>query len=157
MAGTAVIGLGNLLLGDEGVGVRIVSALAEAYDCASVDLYDLGTASFRLIHLLENRRKIVIVDCAFMGGAPGDVRRFTYEEARSVKILAHLSLHEGDPLAVVDLAGGLYPVLPEIIMFGVEPFSLEPAEGLSTLLERQLPGYLAAVAAECGLEQKDGA
>ncbi len=156
MAEKAVIGLGNPFVRDEGIGVRIVADLTSYYECSDIDVYDLGTASFRILHILENRKKIVIVDCALMGELPGTLRRFTFDQARSVKNLRHHSLHEGDLFEVMALAGTPQHEPPEIIIFGVEPADMELGEGLTPVLEARLTEYVAAVAAECGLSVRDG-
>ncbi len=156
MAKTAVIGLGNPYVADEGIGLRIVAALNETFDCADIDVYDLGTASFRIIHIVADRAKVVIIDCALMGEPPATLRRFTLEQARSVKNLRHHSLHEGDLFEVLALTAADGQALPEMVIFGIEPATLELGEGLSSPLANRLPEYAAAVAAECGLVRRDG-
>ena len=156
MPRTAVIGLGNPYVRDEGIGIRVVSSLAETYDCADVDVYDLGTASFRILHIIESREKIIIIDCALMGTEPGTIRRFTFDQARSVKVLRHHSLHEGDLFEVMALTGSGEDEQPDIVVFGVEPEDLALGEGLSSVLEKRLPDYLDAVARECGLRRREG-
>jgi hydrogenase maturation protease len=116
-----------------------------------VDLYDLGTASLRLLHIVDHCAKMVIVDCALMGMTPGTLRRFTFQEAKSAKTLPRHSLHEGDVFEVLALSSAQGQNLPEIVFFGVEPETMELKDSLSAELERRLPGYLSAVAVECGL------
>jgi hydrogenase maturation protease len=156
---TAVIGLGNPFVTDEGIGIRLVTELAKQYDCAGVDVFELGTASFRIIHLIRDRKKVVIVDCAVMGASPGHIRRFTFQQAKSIKNIKHHSLHEGDLFEIIELAAGEGHPLPEIVFFGVEPVRMELGEGLSPLLEKNIPAYLEKIAAECGLGRRtdDGA
>jgi hydrogenase maturation protease len=154
MNATAVVGLGNPFVADEGIGIRLVSELTKRFDCSALDVFDLGTASFRIVHIIENHKKVIIIDCALMGEKPGTIKRFTYEQAKSVKNLKHHSLHEGDLFEVIAIAAGEDKPLPEIIIYGVEPVTMDLVEGLSPLLEKQLSTYLSTVAQECGIEKQ---
>src|SRR4030042_2897768 len=62
-----VLGLGNPLMGDEGIGVYLVERLMESADeYPSVDFIDAGTGGLSILHHIEDRRKAIIIDCAFM-------------------------------------------------------------------------------------------
>jgi hydrogenase maturation protease len=96
-----VLGLGNPLMGDEGIGVYLVEQLSNlAAEYPSVDFLDAGTGGLSVLHYIEGRRKAVIIDCAFMDEAPGAIRRFTPDEVRSRKVPAHQSLHEADLMRI---------------------------------------------------------
>jgi hydrogenase maturation protease len=139
MGSVIVAGIGNLLLTDEGVGVRVVQALqARAEEFPEVEFLDLGAAGMALLHVLAGRRKAVIVDCAFMGETPGTIRRFTPEEARSVKRLTGFSLHEGDLLQVLELARALGQAPDEIVVLGIQPADVSPGCELSSVLQAKL-------------------
>ncbi len=144
-----IIGLGNPLLGDEGIGVALVRALAELYaDDPRVECLDLGTGGMAILHVLERRRKAVFLDCALMGEAPGTLRRFTPAEVRDCQSSSRCSLHEGNLLEVLALAGELQTLPRDIAIFGIEPLTLEPGLSLSTLLRQHFDDYLAAIRAE---------
>ena len=81
-----------------------------------------------LLHLIANRKKAIIIDCAKMGAKPGTIRRFTADEVQSVKKLSHFSLHEVDILQVINLSKQLGECPDEIVFFGIEPESLEPGQ-----------------------------
>ena len=109
---------------------------------------DLGTGGLAVLHALEGRRKVVFADCAFMGEAPGTMRRFTPEQVRSRKVRARRSLHEGDLLGTLELAERLGRCPGEVVIFGVEPASTEPHPGLSPVLEARVGEYVEHVVAE---------
>jgi hydrogenase maturation protease len=91
-----VLGLGNPLMGDEGIGVYLIERLADsAADYPSVDVLDAGTGGLSVLHCIEGRRKAIFIDCAFMDETPGTIRRFTPEEVRSRKVLASVSARGG--------------------------------------------------------------
>jgi hydrogenase maturation protease len=70
---TVVLGLGNILLGDEGVGVHVVEELRRAGGLPGVELVDGGTAGFRLLPYFDGARLVVVVDAAADGAPPGTV------------------------------------------------------------------------------------
>lgn len=72
---TLVLGLGNLLMGDEGVGVHVVRALARRVLPCGVECLDGGTGGFTLLGPLEDADHIVLVDAAADGHPPGTVTR----------------------------------------------------------------------------------
>jgi hydrogenase maturation protease len=70
---TVVLGLGNILLGDEGVGVRVVEELQRSGGLPGVELVDGGTAGFSLLPYFDGAGLVVIVDAAADGSPPGTV------------------------------------------------------------------------------------
>jgi hydrogenase maturation protease len=74
---TLVLGLGNVLMGDEGIGVYVVRALEQHTLPEGVECLDGGTGGFTLLEPLENADRIVLVDAAADGNPPGTVTRTT--------------------------------------------------------------------------------
>lgn len=146
---TVVLGLGNPLMRDEGIGVFLIQRLArwvERYP--SVEFIDAGTGGLSVLHLIEGRHRAVIVDCALMGEAPGTLKRFTPEDVRSTKVLAHQSLHETDLLRVIDMARELGQSPADIVLFGIQPAVVGPGQGLSPALMDRIDDYISIVARE---------
>jgi hydrogenase maturation protease len=143
---TIVLGLGNPLMGDEGIGVKVIEMLQSASgDFPGADFVDAGTGGMNLLHLLAGRKKAIIIDCAIMGEEPGTIKRFTPEEVRTVKKLAHLSLHEVDILKVIELARQLEECPDQITFFGIEPESIEQRMSLSSTLTQRLTEYVEVI------------
>jgi len=143
---TVVLGLGNPLMGDEGIGVYLVEELAKsAAQYPSVDFIDAGTGGLAVLHYIEGRRKAVIIDCAFMDEEPGVIRRFTPEEVRTRKVLAHQSLHEVDLMRTLDLARQLGQAPDEVVLFGVQPEQIEFGRGLSPTLAAKTNEYISSI------------
>ena len=144
-----LIGLGNPLMSDEGVGARLVAEIENR--CLAppgVEVLDLGTSGIGVLHAIAGRNKVLFVDCALMGEESGVMRRFTPEEAVSQKVQTGLSLHEGDLLQTLALARRLGECPSEIVIFGVEPASVAPGLELSSCLESRLDQYLEMLAKE---------
>ncbi|MDR3754396.1 MAG: hydrogenase maturation protease [Terracidiphilus sp.] len=74
---TLVLGLGNVIMGDEGVGVHVVRALEKHILPAGVECLDGGTGGFILLEPLENAGNIILIDAAADGNLPGTVTRTT--------------------------------------------------------------------------------
>jgi len=151
---TLVLGLGNPLMADEGIGTYLVQRLAELKDkFPNVDFIDAGTGGIAILHLIEDRPKIVIIDCARMGLQPGDIKRFTPEQAQSVKAMTHQSLHEADILGIIDMARRLGRCTGKIVIFGIEPELVQPAQQLSSVLTERIDYYIVEICAELTLNR----
>ena len=149
-----VAGLGNSLMSDEGVGAAVLAQLrAHGERFPQADFVDLGTSAMRALHAMAGRRKAVFVDCALMDEEPGTIRRFTPEQVRSQKALSGLSLHEGDLLNVIELSRALGECPEEIVIFGIQPQSIEPGEALSPALAARLEEYADLIAVELSGQQ----
>lgn len=136
-------------MSDEGIGGFIIESfagLADKYE--NVDFIDAGTGGISLLHLIANRRKAILVDCAYMGQEPGTIKRFVPEQVKSVKQLAHLSLHEVDVLKVIEMAKELDLCPQEIIIFGIEPATVEQNHELSKTIAARIDDYIAAISKE---------
>ncbi len=141
-----VIGLGNPLMSDEGIGIHLLQALsADAGRHPDADFVDAGTAGFKALHAIAGRRKAVFIDCAMMGEAPGTIRRFSPDEVRSRKALPRFSLHEGDLLDTLEISRKLGECPADVVIFGIEPVSMAPGQELSDLLRSRLGEYRATI------------
>jgi len=139
---TIIIGIGNPLMGDDGIGIRLVNDLAAEYAArADIEFADAGTSGMRVLHLLAGRKKAIIIDGALMHTEPGVIRRFTPDEVAVRNILACLDTHEGNLLKILDLSRRLGELPEEVIIFGIEPADLAPGERLSPTLSERLESY----------------
>ena len=146
---TVVLGLGNRLMSDEGVGSLIIERfLAEADRYPSVDFIDAGTGGMSILHYIAGRDKVLIVDCACMGTPPGTLKRFRPDEVKSVKKLTHQSLHEADVLKIIELAEKLGFAPQQIIIFGIEPECVKPGQKLTETLTARINDYITALSQE---------
>ena len=147
-----VLGLGNPLMSDEGIGGFLVGQLEKRTDeFAQAEFIDAGTGGMNLLYHLEDRKKVVIIDCAFMDAEPGTMKRFGPDEVVSVKKLAHLSLHEVDILKVIELAKRLGQCPEEIVIFGIEPESIEQKMELTKILADKIDDYIETIVRELTL------
>ncbi len=68
-----VLGIGNLLMGDEGVGIHVVNHLNENYDLGEVDILDGGTGGFHLLEYFQKYHQVLIIDATIDGQPPGTI------------------------------------------------------------------------------------
>jgi hydrogenase maturation protease len=144
VSGTVVLGLGNLLLGDEGVGVHAAQALL-AGEPLPAEVLDVGTAILDALPALEAARRIVVVDAVEAGGPPGSIYRFPLDQAQPQRALA--GLHGFDVTRALALAGADDSVR-EVVVLGVEPARIAWSLELSPAVADALPALLEAVRTE---------
>jgi len=136
---TLILGLGNPLLGDEGIGVRVGEELSGLELPAGVEVVEGGTAGLGLIGLMEGYQRVIIVDAADMGRPPGHVVRFTPSEVQFKTAEAPLSLHQiglGEALVVAE---ALEMAPDELVIIGIQPGWIETGVGLSPEVEGAIP------------------
>lgn len=119
-----ILGVGNILLSDEGFGVRVVEALEERYDFPdNVSVIDGGVLGINLMGIISEADQLIVVDVIRNGGQPGDIYRID-GEAIPERIRAKNSLHQIDFLESLTLCQALDKV-PETVIVGVEPKDIE--------------------------------
>ena len=132
---TLILGLGNLLLTDEGVGVHAARALAARELPAGVSVVEAGTAFLDVLPEIEKADRILLIDAMEGGGAPGSVYRVPFDQCRHPEMLA--SLHGFDMSRVLFMAGNQRN--PEVTVFGVEPATIEWGMEVSAAVARTMP------------------
>lgn len=135
-----VLGVGNLLRRDEGVGVRVVLELEARHLLPeSVAVVDGGTAGFRLVPLLKDAERIVLVDAMDVGAPPGTVLECSPEDLEGPALDA--SLHEVGPMELLaELESATGRSIPTVVV-GVQPADLSPWDDtLSDTVAAALPG-----------------
>ena len=147
-----VLGVGNLLMGDEGVGIHAVRELMKRPLPPHVNVVDGGTAGLDLLHLMEGYSRVVIIDAVEAGEEPGAILRFTPEDITSQDGELAISLHQTELLEVFSLAAYLGRDLPPIVIYGVQPQAMDWSTELSPTVEDRLDSLLDAVQEELSLD-----
>ncbi|HVO69067.1 MAG TPA: hydrogenase maturation protease [Aggregatilineaceae bacterium] len=143
---TLILGVGNPLLGDDAVGVLAVQQLQERTDLPpDVTVVDGGTDGLGLVPLIESYRRVILVDAVQMGLSAGTIRRFTWQEARFVGHGQGLSLHQSDLTDAMALAEALHCLPQEVVVYGIQPHTVDLDRPLSTAVERALPALIDAL------------
>ena len=140
-----LVGVGNVLAGDDGVGPRVVEQAAAGGLDPGVVAVDLATDALSLVaYLGDETEALLVVDAARLGLAPGEYRIFSPDEVETTKELSGLTTHEGDVIRVVELARGAGYAIPPLAVMGIEPCDTGTATSLSECLAGRVPGYAAA-------------
>lgn len=146
---TLILGVGNLLLSDEGFGVHFVRHLQEHYRFPEeVELFDGGTLGLMATHKFEDAERVYIIDAVAVPGDPGECQRYEKEDFLLERIPVKLSPHQAgvQEMLMVSEMRGCCP--PEVYLLGVIPGSLEPGVELSPPLQRSLDQMTAQLVAE---------
>ena len=141
---TAVIGLGNRLLADEGAGLHAVDMLEAWFNDrkqdSNADILEAGTPGMSLLHQFDEREKIIFVDAGNCGINAGEFRRFTPDEAVSLKKSRGYSLHEFDLMGFLDFAGKLgVSKEVEVVIYCMQASEVAMSETLSPVVKRGMP------------------
>ncbi|HML75783.1 MAG TPA: hydrogenase maturation protease [Anaerohalosphaeraceae bacterium] len=139
-----VLGIGNILLRDEGIGVRVIEALQQQQLPAQVELVDGGTAGADLLDILSDRQIVIIVDAAVFDAPPGTLLKFSSNDLLSPQQTA-LSLHDLDIVQTLTMTHLLKCPPAKVIFLGIVPETIEPGLELSQTLQQKLTYYIQTI------------
>jgi hydrogenase maturation protease len=149
VARIAVVGIGNVLTGDDGVGPYVVRVLEARFDLGpDVEVIDAGTPGLDLTAYMAEVEAMIIVDAVKARGVPGELRRYSKEELMKKSPVLAMSPHEPgvrEALLNADFMG----CAPKVFrLVGVIPESTELDPTLSADVEKAVPEALEAVLEE---------
>ncbi len=146
--GALILGVGNILLGDEGIGIRVVEALENRFQFPEeVQILDGGTAGIELLRYIEGRDLLILIDAMRAGLAPGTVFKVEGEDVAK-RFMTKISPHQ---IGLSDLlaAGILSDMVPQhITLYGIEPECLATGVLLSPVVEASVEKIITAVLVE---------
>jgi hydrogenase maturation protease len=132
----AVIGIGNILMADEGAGVEALKLLGERGYPENVELIDAGTAFFSIVSDLKDFKKLIILDVARGGQPSGTVYRFEMDDVKSGDVL--ISLHDIGVMDALRMEALVGNVPDDIVFFGIEPENIALSMELSPSVQQGL-------------------
>lgn len=158
MRNCAIYGIGNLLLGDDGVGPAVVAYLEEhGLVPKGVTVEDLGTPSLDLPNYLAGYDRVIFVDAVAADAPAGTIRLYSRDQIVAAAPGIRISPHEptiNDALIVLDFAGGA----PEdVVLVGIVPETLEGGIALSPAVASAVPLAAVTVLAELACDADRGA
>jgi len=141
---TVVIGLGNPLMGDDGLGLAALERLRRDWDLpADVELVDGGTWGLNLLPVIEDAARVLFIDAIDVGAVPGTdvvILRPDLPRVLATKLSPH-QVDLRDVLALAELRGTL-PA--ETTAIGLQPGRVEMRDDLSDVLRTRLDGLVAS-------------
>jgi hydrogenase maturation protease len=134
-----ILGVGNLLLTDDGFGIHLINALKDTVLPANITLIEAGTVSHQLIPLFREVDYLIVIDAVEAGDTPGSLFRFSPEDM-TFRSEQKVSLHQislMDVLHMAALTGGK----PTTVIIGVQPkdtasWSMELSDELKTAIPK---------------------
>ena len=128
-----ILGIGNVLMGDEGIGVHVVNAVEKAALPPGVDCLDGGVGSFLLLEPMQNAEKVILIDATIDGKPPGTIRRL--RPKFSADYPPTLTAHD---IGLKDLLDAFYLLgeqAPEVSLYAI---SIPPLQGMKTELSLEI-------------------
>ena len=143
---TLIVGIGNLLCRDEGVGVHVIHEMQSMQLPGHIELLDIGTSTMDLISYLEGVKRLIVIDAMKAGGTPGTIYKCGPEDLLP-KGEGPISLHEIGLLETLSMAKKMGMEINTVII-GVEPKVLDWGMELSEEVKDRIPSIIEAVLKE---------
>lgn len=137
----AVIGLGNTLRRDDGIGVIILDALLNNYKRPGIDYLNFGIASFDIIHRLKDYDFVLLIDGISAGLESGQLKIFSLDEISFIKEDGLISSHELNLKDIFKLVQKL-EIRTKIYLAGIQVEDTGFGESLSVTLEEKKEGLI---------------
>lgn len=147
MKKVVIVGVGNLIMRDDGVGIHVVQELQKVRLPENVEVRDADTNAFIALEYMDNKDKAIIIDAYRGGREPGTIYKFRLApDSSNIK----LSLHDLDFIDALKSGKHAYRLPPEIVIIGVEPEVIEPGLELSQRVQKAIPEVIETVLKEAG-------
>ncbi len=144
----AVLGLGSILVGDDGAGLAATAELVRRYELpASVTIYDGGVLGLHLLGLLEGVEHLLVLDAVTAGRPPGDLVRLDGADVHAT-FAAKFSVHELGFAELLAAAAFRGRSPRHLVVWGVEPQDVSPGLGLSAPIGEAVGALADAAAGE---------
>lgn len=139
-----VLGVGNLLMKDEGVGVQVAQEMMKLDLPANVEVVDGGTASLDMFHIIGEADRLIVIDALQGGHEPGAVYRVRPEDLTIPRPEFNISLHQSNLIETLLMIAEIGRRPPTIII-GVEPKEIVWDLELSPEIKARIPQIIQLV------------
>ncbi len=139
-----LLGIGNILLSDEAIGVRVIEECEKDSRFANIDIIDGGTAGMELLDEIASRPLVVIIDAIRSREEPGTIHLFKDEQVPRF-FSQKLSPHQ---LGLSDVLSALVMTeeIPErLFLVGIVPETIEPGIGMSNIITEKIDAVLSHI------------
>jgi hydrogenase maturation protease len=152
VAPVLVLAVGNVLLGDDGCGQRMLVELERMRRRRAdlVELIDGGTQGLALLGLLAGRHGLLVLDAVRLGATPGTIHRLRGDEVFAALAAPGLTAHEGNAGELLRAAALLDELPTQVVVVGIEPGRVATGSELSAAVDAAVPA-----AARCAADELD--
>ncbi|HWQ43012.1 MAG TPA: HyaD/HybD family hydrogenase maturation endopeptidase [Desulfosporosinus sp.] len=150
-----VMGVGNILLSDEGLGVRFLDELAKIPLPEYVELLEGGTAGLELVHLIQEVDFLIVVDALDAKSEPGSLFRFQPGDIQILPEQYAVSFHQIGIIEVLTMANILGKA-PQTLIFGIQPKKLAWGMDISPEIQALFPRLTELILQEINTIQSEG-
>lgn len=148
---TVIIGIGSILLKDDGVGVYVIRQLENENLPSTIKLVDGGTSTLDTLSYFLDYKKIIVIDCLKAGYKPGTIYKINPKDIKGYK-KENLSIHDVQILDVVKMANMLGR-FPNVIIFGIEPEEICLDTEMTENIKNKIPEIIKHIKAELNIEK----
>ena len=141
---TIIIGVGSILRGDDGLGIRVIDELEKEPLPSNITLHSGDISGIDLLKYFPDFERVIIVDTADMKESPGTVRVFGSAEIKKNGFQKTVSTHGMALLETLMLAEKL-DIQSKITVIGVQPGNTSPGVGLTGIIENRIPSIVSIV------------
>jgi len=142
----AVIGIGNTLRRDDGIGIMILESLLKFYKREGIEYFNFGSASFDLIHKLQSYDQALLIDAINASLPPGEVKFFSLKEIKYNLKESPISTHEINLTGLFELSKK-FKLKTMIHVAGIQVKDTSWVEGLSSPLKKRKDDIVKQVSA----------
>lgn len=152
MKDTVIIGIGNILLKDDGVGVYTIRQLENEKLPSTIELVDGGTSTLDTLGYFLDYNRVIVVDCLRAGYAPGTIYKINPEDIKGYK-KENLSIHDVQILDVVKMANMLGK-FPKVTIFGIEPEKICLDTEMTECMKNKIPEIIKNLKIELNIREE---
>ena len=144
----AIVGVGNRILSDDGVGPHVIDALeaARGIPRREVRLYDAGTTGFFALEAMSGCERAIVVDAIRVGEEPGTVHEYQFSDGGFDDEVPEVTMHDVSFTEALTFARDVYELPDDVRIVGVEPASLRTGLELSEPVRAAIPDVIEAIA-----------
>jgi len=146
---TLVLGLGNPILGDDGVGVRVAEAVRHALPAhISVEVSETSVGGLSLMERMVGYERVILIDALCNNNSPGTIRRLTLADLQTISPMQHsASAHDTSLVTAFAMGQRLGLALPqEIIIYGIEVKNVfDFSEEMTPAVAQSIPQVVAEI------------
>lgn len=149
MKDTVILGIGNILLRDDGVGVHIVKKLQDEKLPTSIEIIDVGTSTLDTLTYFLEYENVIAIDSLKAGFEPGTIYKIKPEDIKNYK-KENLSIHDVQILDVVKIAN-MYNKYPNVTIFGIEPKEITFDTEMTDCMKMKVPHVIKLIKKELNI------